>query len=46
MAVYGVPIFVRENGQSRAHGDDERISITNLERGTELLWQIVTQVAQ
>src|ERR1700687_2409633 len=24
IAVYGVPIFVREGGESRAHGNDER----------------------
>jgi acetylornithine deacetylase/succinyl-diaminopimelate desuccinylase-like protein len=46
MAVYGAPIFARENGPSRAHGDDERISLVNLEQGTQLLWQIVTQAAQ
>jgi acetylornithine deacetylase/succinyl-diaminopimelate desuccinylase-like protein len=44
MAVYGVPIFVREGGESRAHGNDERISPTNLARGTELLWKIVLSV--
>ena len=26
MAVYGVPLFVREDLDSRAHGNDERIS--------------------
>lgn len=41
MAVYGVPIFVREAGESRAHGNDERISPENLGRGTDLLWKIV-----
>jgi EmrB/QacA subfamily drug resistance transporter len=46
MAVYGVPIFVREGGESRAHGNDERISPENLARGTELLWKIVTTVIQ
>ena len=44
MAVYGVPIFVRE-GESRAHGNDERISPENLAAGTELLWKIVSAVA-
>jgi len=43
MAVYGVPIFTRE-GESRAHGNDERISPENMARGTELLWEIVTAV--
>jgi len=46
MAVYGVPIFVREGGESRAHGNDERISPSNLARGTELLWKIVTAIVE
>ncbi len=45
MAVYGVPVFQREGGDSRAHGNDERISPANLSNGTELLWKIVTAVA-
>ena len=45
MAVYGVPIFVREGGESRAHGNDERLSPANLSSGTELLWKIVLGVA-
>lgn len=45
MAVYGVPIFVREGGESRAHGNDERLSPANLANGTELLWKIVLAVA-
>lgn len=44
MAVYGVPLFLREGGESRAHGNDERISPENLEAGTKLLWKIVTAV--
>lgn len=44
MPVYGVPIFVRET-ESRAHGNDERISARNLEDGVELLWQIVLETA-
>ncbi len=44
MAVYGVPLFVHD-GESRAHGNDERISPQNLETGVELLWQIVLEVA-
>lgn len=39
--VYGVPLFLRESGKGRAHGDDERISIAAMEAGTELLYQIV-----
>ena len=46
MAVYGVPIFMREGGESRAHGNDERISPANLTRGVELLWKIVTAAAE
>lgn len=45
MAVYGVPIFQRENQDGRAHGNDERISPRNLEDGAELLWQIVLETA-
>jgi acetylornithine deacetylase/succinyl-diaminopimelate desuccinylase-like protein len=44
MAVYGVPIFLRE-GADRAHGNDERISPKNIEDGVELLWQIVLEAA-
>ena len=46
MAVYGVPIFLRENNESRAHGNDERIGQRNLEDGVSLLWQIVLAAAQ
>jgi acetylornithine deacetylase/succinyl-diaminopimelate desuccinylase-like protein len=45
MAVYGVPIFVRESPDGRTHGSDERISPRNLEDGVELLWQIVLETA-
>jgi acetylornithine deacetylase/succinyl-diaminopimelate desuccinylase-like protein len=43
--VYGVPVFLRENGDTRIHGNDERISPKNLEDGVELLWQIVLEIA-
>jgi len=43
--VYGVPIFVRESGESREHGNDERISLQNIESGAELLWQMVLETA-
>jgi acetylornithine deacetylase/succinyl-diaminopimelate desuccinylase-like protein len=46
MAVYGVPVFLREGGESRAHGNDERISPANLIHGAELLLKIVMAVAQ
>jgi acetylornithine deacetylase/succinyl-diaminopimelate desuccinylase-like protein len=45
MAVYGVPLFLREGGESPAHGNDERISTKTLEDGVELLWQIVLDAA-
>jgi acetylornithine deacetylase/succinyl-diaminopimelate desuccinylase-like protein len=45
MPVYGVPVFQRDSGDMRAHGNDERISPKNLEDGVELLWQIVLEVA-
>jgi acetylornithine deacetylase/succinyl-diaminopimelate desuccinylase-like protein len=45
MAVYGVPIFLKEGNESRAHGNDERISPKNLEDGVELLWQMVLETA-
>jgi acetylornithine deacetylase/succinyl-diaminopimelate desuccinylase-like protein len=45
MAVYGVPLFPREGPNSRAHGNDERISEANLRAGTELLWKVVVAAA-
>jgi acetylornithine deacetylase/succinyl-diaminopimelate desuccinylase-like protein len=45
VAVYGVPVFLREPGESREHGNDERISIQNIESGAELLWQMVLETA-
>jgi acetylornithine deacetylase/succinyl-diaminopimelate desuccinylase-like protein len=45
VAVYGVPIFLRESGESREHGNDERIALQNLESGAELLWQMVLETA-
>jgi acetylornithine deacetylase/succinyl-diaminopimelate desuccinylase-like protein len=46
MAVYGVPVFFKEGETSRAHGNDERISLTGLARGTGLLLEIVLAAAQ
>jgi acetylornithine deacetylase/succinyl-diaminopimelate desuccinylase-like protein len=46
MAVYGVPIFLREDRVSRAHGNDERLSIKSLEAGTKRLWDIVLAVSR
>jgi acetylornithine deacetylase/succinyl-diaminopimelate desuccinylase-like protein len=45
VAVYGVPIFLREPGDSRAHGNDERIASKSLDEGVELLWQMVLETA-
>ncbi len=44
-AVYGVPVFLREPGESRAHGNDERISSKALDDGVELLWHMVLDTA-
>jgi len=45
VAVYGVPIFLRDSGESREHGNDERITMKNIEEGVELLWQMVLETA-
>jgi len=45
VAVYGVPIFLRDTGENREHGNDERISLQNIESGSELLWQMVLETA-
>ena len=46
MAVYGAPIFLRENNESRAHGNDERIGVKSFEAGVNLLLDVVLGVAQ
>ncbi len=46
MAVYGVPIFLRDGRESRSHGNDERMQLENLSRGTALLWTIVNAVVR
>jgi acetylornithine deacetylase/succinyl-diaminopimelate desuccinylase-like protein len=45
MPVYGAPLFVREPGDNRVHGNDERIATKSLDDGVELLWQIVLEIA-
>src|SRR5258706_2028131 len=45
LAVYGVPIFLREGQDSTPDGTDERISPKILEDGVELLWQMVLETA-
>lgn len=46
MAVYGAPVFLREDTDSRSHGNNERISLRNLAEGTALLWRIAKGVAE
>ena len=43
--VYGVPLFLRDTGDPRAHDTNERISLKSLDDGVELLWQIVLETA-
>jgi hypothetical protein len=45
MAVYGAPIFMRENNESRAHATTSGWR-RDLAAGTNLLWQIVQSVVQ
>jgi len=45
MAVYGVPVFLRDDKESRAHGNDERIALDTLDAGARLLWEIVLATA-
>ncbi|MBM3785438.1 MAG: M20/M25/M40 family metallo-hydrolase [Acidobacteria bacterium] len=45
MAVYGVPVFRRDDKPGRAHGNDERIRLTTLREGTALLLKIVEEIA-
>jgi len=45
MAVYGAPVFLREPGESRINGNDERIGATAVDAGVELLWQMVLETA-
>ncbi|MFN0105702.1 MAG: M20/M25/M40 family metallo-hydrolase [Bryobacteraceae bacterium] len=45
MAVYGVPVFMRDDKPGRAHGNDERIRETTLREGVALLLKIVEAIA-
>lgn len=45
MAVYGVPVFLRDDKPGRAHGNDERIRETTLREGASLLLKIVEAIA-
>lgn len=44
MAVYGPPIFLRDEEENRAHAADERITPASFDAGAELLWRIVKGV--
>ena len=46
MDVYGVPIFMLDGGQSRAHANDERIGVETLGAGANLLMEIVLLVGR
>lgn len=46
MAVYGVPLFLRQDKESRAHGNDERIGLESFDAGADWLWQIVLAVTR
>ena len=45
MAVYGVPVFKRDDKPGRAHGNDERIKESTLREGTALLQKVVEEIA-
>jgi acetylornithine deacetylase/succinyl-diaminopimelate desuccinylase-like protein len=45
MAVYGTPIFVRVDRESRAHGNDERLALQSVREGLDLLRAIVWAAA-
>jgi len=45
MPVYGVPLFLREPGETRVRAIDERITPKALDDGVELLWQIVLETS-
>jgi acetylornithine deacetylase/succinyl-diaminopimelate desuccinylase-like protein len=42
--VYGVPIFLRDDRENRAHAVDERISLRSFDEGVALLLQVVTSL--
>ncbi|MBI2689384.1 MAG: M20/M25/M40 family metallo-hydrolase [Acidobacteria bacterium] len=45
MAVYGVPAFLRDDKPGRAHGNDERIRVTTLREGTDILLKVIEAIA-
>ena len=38
-------MFTRDDKTGRAHGNDERIRVTTLREGTELLMKIIEEIA-
>jgi acetylornithine deacetylase/succinyl-diaminopimelate desuccinylase-like protein len=42
--VFGVPIFLRDDQQNRAHAVDERISLRSFDEGVKLLLQILPEL--
>lgn len=43
---YGfIPILLPESELQRMHGIDERISLTNLEQGTKLLYEVIQEIS-
>jgi acetylornithine deacetylase/succinyl-diaminopimelate desuccinylase-like protein len=46
MAVYGPPIFLRDEEENRAHAVDERITPASFDAGVELLERIVRAVTE
>jgi acetylornithine deacetylase/succinyl-diaminopimelate desuccinylase-like protein len=45
MPVYGVPLFAKEGDDNRVHGNDERISLKNIDEGATFLWRVVIEAA-
>jgi acetylornithine deacetylase/succinyl-diaminopimelate desuccinylase-like protein len=45
MALYGAPVFVRVDKESRAHGNDERLHLDSIASGTRMLMEMVSEVA-
>ncbi len=45
MVVYGFEPFGLGEGDDRSHGDDERLSVSNLRRGVEITYAVVSDVA-
>jgi acetylornithine deacetylase/succinyl-diaminopimelate desuccinylase-like protein len=46
MAVYGVPVFRREDRENRSHGNDERIAIDSMRLAMQILFHTVREVCE